>query len=117
MMAEMIGAIVKDNKPADENLSPFGKIFLDAGDVYYFIFRTLGQEKKLFIQPDEFERKEEILADKEAAHAVVFGKSENVIEDFLFIDFTIPVYTSSERGGVLQFGVKMEKGMIENEGK
>lgn len=117
LMAEMIGAIVKDNKLANENLSPFSKILFDAGDVYYFIFRTLGKEKKLFIQPDEFERKEEILANKEAAHAVVFGKSENVIEDFLFIDFTIPVYTSSERRGVLQFGVKMEKGMVENEGK
>ena len=48
MMAEMIGAIVKDNKPADENLSPFGKIFLDAGDVYYFIFRTLTGEETIY---------------------------------------------------------------------
>ena len=66
--------------------------------VRYFLMRVMSiiyfqnfrQEKKLFIQPDEFERKEEILADKEAAHAVVFGKSENVIEDFCLLILQFP---------------------------
>ena len=113
MMAELTGDMIK-NGVTDEHISPYNKIFLDDGHTDYFILNMSKPEEKIYVQPEEFERKEEIFGVKDFGRAIVFGFNKKAVDEFICYDFMVPVYISNEWKGVFYYGIKMSKCNVEN---
>lgn len=113
VMAELTGDMIKNGGMTDEHISPYNKIFLDDGNTDYFILTMSKPEEKIYVQPDEFERKEEIFGVKDFGRAIVFGFNKKVGDEFIYYDFMIPVYISNEWKGVFYYGIKMAKCNVE----
>ena len=114
MMAELTGDMIKSGDMADDRISPYSKIFLDDGNADYFILNMSKPEKKMYVQPNEFERKEKIFSDKVFGRTIVFGVNNETMDEFICYDFMVPVYVSNEWKGVFQYGVKMTKCAVED---